>query len=178
MIGGSSHQNEKERKMELSKKMQDALNEQIKEELASAYIYLSMAAYCESINLPGFARWMRMQTNEEMEHAMKFYGYIHDRGGRVILQAIDQPPIEFNGPTDVFEKTLAHEQYITGCIHNLYGMAAEGKDYASLGVLQWFVDEQVEEEQSATEILDVLKMVGDKGQGLIMLDRELARRGD
>jgi ferritin len=163
--------------MELSKEMQDALNEQIKEELASAYIYLSMAAYCESINLPGFAHWMRVQTNEEMEHAMKFYGYIHDRGGRVVLQAIPQPPIEFNGPTHVFEKTLAHEQYITGRIHNLYGMAVEEKDYASLSVLQWFVDEQVEEEQSATQILEVLKMIGDKGQGLIMLDRELAHRG-
>jgi ferritin len=164
--------------MELSKKMQDALNEQIKEELASAYIYLSMAAYCESINLGGFAHWMRAQTNEEMEHAMKFYGYIHDRGGRVVLEALDQPPIEFDGPTDVFEKTLAHEQYITGRIHMLYGMAVEEKDYASVGALQWFVDEQVEEEKTATEILEYLKMIGDKGQGLIMLDRHLASRGE
>jgi ferritin len=164
--------------MELSKTMQDALNEQIKEELASAYIYLSMAAYCESINLPGFAHWMRDQSNEEMAHAMKFYGYIHERGGRVVLQAIEQPPVEFDGPIGVFEKTLAHEQYITGRIHKLYGMAVEEKDYASLGVLQWFVDEQVEEESSATEILELLKMIGDKGQGLIMLDRQLARRGE
>ena len=163
--------------MELSKKMQDALNEQITEELASAYIYLSMAAYCESINLPGFAAWMQAQSGEEMEHAMKFYGYINDRGGRVTLHALEQPPTEFGGPTDVFEKTLAHEQYITGCIHKLYGMAAEEKDYASLGILQWFVDEQVEEEKSATEILELLKMIGDKGQGLIMLDRQLAQRG-
>jgi ferritin len=164
--------------MELSKTMQDALNEQIKEELASAYIYLSMAAYCESINLPGFAHWMRDQSNEEMAHAMKFYGYIHERGGRVVLQAIEQPPVEFDGPIGVFEKTLAHEQYITGRIHKLYGMAVEEKDYASLGVLQWFVDVQVEEESSATEILELLKMIGDKGQGLIMLDRQLARRGE
>jgi ferritin len=164
--------------MELSKTMQDALNEQIKEELASAYIYLSMAAYCESINLPGFAHWMRGQSNEEMEHARKFYGYIHERGGRVVLQAIDQPPIEFEGPISVFEKTLAHEQYITGRIHKLYGMAVEEKDYASLGILQWFVDEQVEEESTATEILELLKMVGEKGQGLIMLDRQLAQRGE
>jgi ferritin len=163
--------------MELSKKMQDALNEQIKEELASAYIYLSMAAYCESINLPGFAAWMEAQSGEVMEHAMKFYGYIHDRGGRVTLHALEQPPTEFGGPTDVFEKTLAHEQYITGRIHKLYGMAAEEKDYASLGILQWFVDEQVEEEKSATAILEVLKMIGDKGQGLIILDRQLAQRG-
>ena len=163
--------------MELSKKMQDAVNKQINEELASAYIYLSMAAYCESINLPGFARWMRAQTNEEMAHAMKFYGFVHSRGGRVILEAIEKPPIEFDGPTDVFEKTLAHEQYITGCIHNLYGMAVEEKDYASLSTLQWFVDEQVEEEETASGILELLKMTGDKGQGLLMLDRQLGGRG-
>jgi ferritin len=164
--------------MELSKKMQDALNDQIREEMASAYIYLSMAAYCESISLPGFAHWMVAQSQEELEHAMKFYGYIHDRGGRVVFQALEQPPAEFDGPTAVFEKTLEHEQYITGRIHDLYAMAVEEKDYASLSVLQWFVDEQVEEEQSATEILDLLKRVGDKGQGLIILDRQLAQRGD
>jgi ferritin len=163
--------------MELSKKMQDALNEQIREELASSYIYLSMAAYCESISLPGFAHWMRVQSNEELEHAMKFYDYIHDRGGRVVLQAIEQPPAEFEGPLGVFEKTLAHEQYITGRIHKLYGMAIEENDYASMGILQWFVNEQVEEEKTATEILGLVKMVGDKGQGLIMLDRHLASRG-
>ena len=163
--------------MELSKKMQDALNEQIREELASSYIYLSMAAYCESINLPGFANWMRAQSNEELEHALKFYGYIHDRGGRVLLQAIEQPPAEFEGPLGVFEKTLEHEQYITGRIHKLYGMAVEENDYASLSTLQWFVNEQVEEEKSAGEILEMLKMIGAKGQGLIMLDRQLAQRG-
>jgi ferritin len=162
--------------MELSKKMQDALNEQIKEELASAYIYLSMAAYCESINLSGFARWMQAQSNEEMEHAMKFYGYVHERGGRVVLEALEQPPVGFDGPVDVFEKTLAHEQYITGRIHNLYALATEEKDYASLGLLQWFVDEQVEEESTAGEILETLKMIGDKGQALYMLDRQLGSR--
>jgi ferritin len=163
--------------MELSEKMLQALNDQIREELYSSYIYLAMAAYCESINLPGFAHWMRVQTQEEMDHAFKFYGYIHDRGGRVVLQAINQPPAEFGGPTDVFAKTLEHEQYITGRIHMLYGMAIEDKDYASQGFLQWFVDEQVEEEKNATEILALLKMAGDKGQGLIMLDRHLASRG-
>ena len=163
--------------MELSKSMQDALNKQINEELASAYIYLSMAAYCESINLPGFARWMRAQTNEEMEHAMKLYGFVHSRGGRVVLEAIEKPPVEFDGPVDVFEKTLAHEQYITGCIHNLYGMATEEKDYASLSTLQWFVDEQVEEEETASGILDTLKQIGDKGHALFMMDRHLGQRG-
>lgn len=162
--------------MELSKKMQDALNEQIKEEMASAYIYLSMAAYCESINLSGFAGWMQAQSNEELAHAMKFYGYIHERGGRVVFEALEQPPVEFAGPVDVFEKTLAHEQYITGRIHKLYGMATEEKDYASLGLLQWFVNEQVEEESTAGEILEMLKMIGDKGQALFMLDRHLGSR--
>ena len=162
--------------MELSKAMQDALNEQIREELASAYIYLSMAAYCESINLRGFAHWMQAQSNEEMAHAMKFYGYVHERGGRVVLEALEQPPIEFEGAVDVFEKTLAHEQYITSRIHKLYAMAAEENDYASLSILQWFIDEQVEEESSAGEILDILKMIGDKGQALFMLDRQLAAR--
>jgi ferritin len=153
-----------------------ALNEQIKEEMASAYIYLSMAAYCESINLPGFARWMQAQSNEEMEHAMKFYGFINERGGRVVFEALEQPPVEFDGPVDVFEKTLAHEQHITGRIHDLYALAAEEKDYASLGILQWFVDEQVEEESTAGEILDQLKMIGVKGQALFMMDRHLGSR--
>ena len=163
--------------MELSKKMQDAINEQIKEELFSAYIYLSMAAYCESINLSGFAAWMQAQSQEEMEHAMKFYGFVHDRGGRVILQALDQPPAEFDGPLGVFEETLKHEQYISGRILKLYAMAVEEKDYASLSTLQWFVDEQVEEEKTATEILELVKTIGDHNQGLIMLDRQLAQRG-
>jgi len=162
--------------MELSKKMQDALNEQIKEELASAYIYLAMAAYCESINLSGFARWMQAQSNEEMTHAMKFYGYVHERGGRVVLEALEQPPVEFDGPVHVFEKTLAHEQYITSRIHNLYALATEEKDYASLGLLQWFVNEQVEEESTAGEILNTLKMIGDKGHALYMMDRQLGSR--
>ena len=163
--------------MELSKKMQDALNEQIREEMASAYIYLSMAAYCESLDLGGFAGWMVAQSQEELNHAMKIYEYIHDRGGRVIFQALEQPPAEFNGPVDVFVKTLEHEEYITSRIHNLYGMAVAENDYASQSMLQWFVDEQVEEEKTASDILAMLKMIGDKGQGLIMLDRQLAQRG-
>lgn len=164
--------------MEISKKMQDALNDQIREELYSAYIYLGMAAYCESINLQGFAHWMKVQSQEELGHALKFYEHIHDRGGRVILQALNQPPAEYQGPTDVFAKTLEHEQYITGCIHRLYALAVEEKDYASLGLLQWFVDEQIEEEKNATEILNLLKMAGEKGQALVMIDRQLAQRGD
>lgn len=161
----------------LSREMQDAINEQINKELYSAYMYLSMAAYCEDANLPGSARWMRAQANEEMEHAMKFFDYVNERGGRVILKAIDQPSVEFQGLLDVFERTLEHEQYVTSLIHNLYTLALEEKDYASQSFLQWFIDEQVEEEASATEIVETLKMIGDKGHALVMLDRQLGSRG-
>ena len=160
----------------LSQTVQNAINEQIKNELYSAYLYLSMSAYCESINLPGFAHWMRTQAQEEMDHAMKFYGFIHDRGGRVILQAIDQPPVEFKSPLDVFEKTLEHEQKVTGMIHDLYALAVQEQDYAGQIFLQWFVTEQVEEENSATQIVEMLKMIGDQRQALLMLDRELGVR--
>jgi ferritin len=161
----------------LSRKMQDAINEQINKELYSAYMYLSMAAYCEDANLPGSAHWMRAQANEEMEHAMKFFGYVNERGGRVILKAIDQPSVEFQGLLDVFERTLEHEQYVTSLIDNLYTLALEERDYASQSFLQWFIDEQVEEEASATEIVETLKMIGDKGHALVMLDRQLGSRG-
>jgi len=159
-----------------SAKMQQTMNDQIKYELESAYIYLSMAAYFESINLPGFAHWMRIQTGEEQEHAMKFFDFIYDRGGRVVLQAIPQPPADFASPLDAFEKALAHEQKVTGLINDLYALAVEEKDYASQTFLQWFVDEQVEEEKSAGDIVEMLKMIGDKGQALFMADRQLAQR--
>jgi ferritin len=160
----------------LNKKVQDAMNEQIKNELYSAYLYLSMSAYCEEANLPGFAHWMRLQAQEEVSHAMKFYHFIYERGGRVVLQAIDQPPAEFQSPLDVFEQTLGHEQKVTAMINDLYALAVQEKDYASQAFLQWFVTEQVEEEDSATQILETLKMIGDKGHALIMLDRQLASR--
>jgi ferritin len=163
--------------MELGKKMQDAINDQIKEELFSSYIYLSMAAYFESVDLPGFAHWMRVQSREELDHALKFFDFVNERGGRVELKALDQPPVEYSGPIAVMEKTLEHEQYITSRIHDLYSLAVEEKDYASFSTLQWFVDEQVEEEETAGGILELLKAVGDKGQGLIMVDRKLAARG-
>lgn len=155
----------------------NAMNEQLKNEFYSAYLYLSMSADCESINLPGFANWLRMQSQEEVDHAMKFYEFLCDRGGRVVLQAIEQPPTEFDGSLDVFQRTLEHEQKVTGLIHDLYALAVQDKDYASEVFLQWFVAEQVEEEKSASEILETLKVVGEKGQALVMLDRQLARRG-
>ena len=160
----------------LSKKMQDAMNEQINKELYSAYLYLSMSAYCESINLSGFGHWMRAQAGEEQEHAMKLYGFICDRGGRVELQAIDQPPVEFKSAIDVFEQTLKHEEFVTSLINDLYVLAIQEKDYASQIFLQWFVTEQVEEEKGAGEILERLRMIGDKAQGLILMDRQLAAR--
>jgi ferritin len=160
-----------------SKAVKDAMNRQIQHELYSAYLYLSMSAYCEAQNLPGFAHWMRLQAQEEVEHAMKFYNFVYDRGGRVTLLAIDQPPTEFQSPLDVFEKTLEHEQKVTGMIHDLYALAVQEKDYPSQVFLQWFVDEQVEEEKSAADIIEMLKRVGDHGPALIMLDRELAKRG-
>lgn len=162
----------------LSETMQAAMNAQIKNELYSGYLYLSMAAWAEGQNLPGFAHWMMVQAQEELGHAMKFYEFIHDRGGRVELQAIDQPPVAFAGPTDLFEKTLAHEKQVTARIHNLYKTAQEEGDFASVAFLQWFVTEQVEEERNAEQILALLKMAGEKGQALIMLDRSLAQRGE
>jgi ferritin len=160
----------------LNQTVQNAMNEQIKNELYSAYIYLSMSAYFESTNLPGFANWMRMQEQEEKMHAMKFYDFIHERGGRIVLQAIDQPPVKFESPLDVFEKTLEHEQKVTAMINDLYALTVQEKDFASQIFLQWFITEQVEEEDNANRIIEMLKMIGDSRHGLLMLDRELAGR--
>ena len=162
----------------LSRTVQEAMNEQIKNEFYSAYQYLSMAAYCESVNLPGFARWMRMQAREEVEHAMKLYDFILDRGGRVLLQAMDQPVADFGSPLEVFEQALEHEQRVTAMINGLYGLAVKENDYASQTFLQWFVTEQVEEEKNAGDVVETLKMIGDKSEALFLLDRELGGRGN
>ena len=160
----------------LSKKMFDALNNQVNAEFYAAFIYLSMATHFEDQNLPGFAHWMGEQYKEEVEHAMKIYGYINDRGGRVIIKAIDQPPVDFSSPLDVFQKALEHEVKVTGMINNLMDIAEEKKDRATRVFLHWFIEEQVEEEKNASEIIETLKMIGDKGHALIMLDRQLAQR--
>ncbi len=160
----------------LSKKLLGEMNEQIKHELYSAYLYLAMAAHSEAHNLPGFAHWMKAQAQEEMGHAMKFFEFIHDRGSGVILQAIDQPPAEFASPTAIFQATLEHEQKVTARINLLYAIASDEKDYASQTFLQWFITEQVEEEKNATQILDTMKMAGEKGTALFMLDRQLGSR--
>ena len=159
-----------------NKKIQNAINDQIQRELESAQIYLSMAAYFDSVNLPGFAQWMKMQFQEEQAHAFRFYDYVFDRGGQVILQALGQPPTEFQSPLDVLEQTLAHEQKVTGHINDLYALAVEEKEYSSQIFLQWFIEEQVEEEKSAGDIIALLERVGDNEQALMMLDRELGQR--
>ncbi|MBN1483464.1 MAG: ferritin [Chloroflexia bacterium] len=160
----------------MSQQLLDEMNLQINKELYSAYLYLAMAAHADAVNLPGFAHWMKLQAQEEMEHALKFYDFINNRGGRVVLEAIEQPQVEFESPLDMFEQTLEHEQYVTSRIHHLYELAVADKDYASQVFLNWFVEEQVEEEASAGEILETLRMVGEKGQALVMLDRQLASR--
>lgn len=160
----------------LSKKLEKALNEQITHELESAYVYLSMCAYFEAQNLLGMAHWMRLQAQEEVGHAMKIFGFINDRGGRVELGAIAKPPVEFKSPLEVFQKALAHERKITGLINQLYDLADDEDDYPTEVMLQWFIDEQVEEEKSAQEVIDHLKLIGESGAGIFMLDRQLGER--
>jgi ferritin len=160
----------------LSKVVEDAINEQIKNELYSAYLYLAMSAHFEVANLPGFAHWMRLQSQEEVEHAMKFFDYVNERGGRVVLQVIDQPPVEFKLPLDIFQQALEHEQKVTGMINNLYALAVKENDYPTQVMLQWFIEEQVEEEKSAGDVVEQLRMIGDHTQGLFMLDRQLGAR--
>ncbi|MFW6012831.1 MAG: ferritin [Candidatus Bipolaricaulota bacterium] len=160
----------------LNERIETAFNEQIAAELYSAYIYLSMAAYCEDENLGGFAHWLQLQADEEVDHAMRLFNFILERGGQVELLPIDKPPKDFNSPLDVFEKALDHERKITGKIENLYQLALEEEDYAAQVFLQWFIDEQVEEEASAEEIVEKLKMVGDKKHVLLSIDRDLGQR--
>jgi len=159
-----------------SKAVHDKMNDQIQAEMYSAYLYLSMAAQFETQNLPGFANWMRKQAKEELEHGLKFFDFVNERGGAVMLKAIEQPPTSFGSPTDVFKAVLTHEQLVTSLIEGVYEVAVQEKDYASQIFLNWFVSEQVEEEKHATGILETLKMAGDKGNALIMLDRALGQR--
>jgi ferritin len=162
--------------MMLSKKMETTLNKQINAELWSAYLYLSMSAYFESINLGGFANWMKVQAQEEVDHAMKFYHHIHERRGRVILSAIAAIPTTWKSPLHAFEEAFKHEQKVTAMIENIATIAAAEKDYAATSMLQWFHDEQVEEELSTDTIVQKLKMIEKSTGGLFMLDRELAKR--
>jgi ferritin len=160
----------------IKKKMQDALNKQINEELFSAYLYQSMAAFFEEKNLKGFSNWMNVQAKEELTHAMRIYDYLFERGGRVILQAIKAPANDWKSPLAAFEEAYKHEQHITGCINKLVDMAIGLSDHASNNMLQWFVAEQVEEEASVDEVVQNLKLVGDDGGGLFLIDQELGNR--
>ena len=160
----------------ISKKMEQALNSQVNAEMYSAYLYLSMESYFKSMNLNGFAGWMRAQTQEEMMHAMKIYDFINERGGRVLLKAIDGPQTKWDSPLVVFEAVLKHEQKVTGLINDLVDLAIQEKDHATNSFLQWFVTEQVEEEASADEALQQLKMMENAPGGIFMLDRELGQR--
>jgi ferritin len=160
----------------LTEKMAEALNKQINNEIYSAYLYLSMSAHSTFIGLKGFANWFMVQYQEEMVHAMKIYDYINAQGGQVKLMAIAQPPAEFGSPLDMFEKTLQHEKFVTKSINDLVDLAIEEKAHATNIFLQWFVTEQVEEEANDNEIIAKLKLVGKEGNGLFMIDKELAAR--
>ncbi|MCP4581066.1 MAG: ferritin [candidate division Zixibacteria bacterium] len=160
----------------ISKKMEGALNGQIQEEFYSAYLYLSMSAWFETKNLKGFANWMKIQNLEEQMHAIKIFDYINERGGNVQLQNINKPQNEWNSPLEAFEAAYKHEQHISGCFNDLVHLAMEEKDRASQIFLDWFVNEQVEEEATADEIVQQLRIIGDNGHGLLMIDRELGAR--
>ena len=160
----------------LSKKLKDAINEQINREFYSEYLYLSMEAYCRSIDLDGVANFFHVQTLEEHSHGMKMYNFLIDRGARVTLKKIDAPQTEFKSVIELFEKTLEHEKFVTKCIDDLMDIAVKENDHAVVSFLKWFVDEQVEEESTDLRILNRLKLVKGEGHGLLMIDSELAAR--
>ena len=160
----------------LSKKMEKAINQQINAEMYSSYLYLSMATYFESKSLGGFSNWMRQQAQEELFHGMKMFDYVCERGGQVTLKAIDKPPSKWSSPLNAFENVLSHEQKVTGLINNLVNLALEERDHATNIFLQWFVSEQVEEEDTAGGLVDKLILIGKDANGLFMLDSELATR--
>lgn len=162
--------------MAVNAAVQDAFNRHINAEFFSSYLYLSMATYCESIDLPGFAHWMRMQSREEYGHAMKLLTYLEDRDGRVTLLPIAQPPVEFASIEDVMRQTLAHEQHVSELINGLYATAAEAGDFASQVMLQWFVNEQVEEEKTVRDVIADLDKVSGRSDALLLLDREMGAR--
>jgi len=160
----------------MPKAVLEALNDQIKYEFASSHYYLAMSAYFESVSLPGFAHWMRVQSQEEAAHALKLFDYVHERGGRVLLKEIPAPQTKFASPHAAFDGYLEHEKKVTALINDLYETAVKAKDYATQVMLHWFIKEQVEEEKTGMEIIDQLKMVGENKTALLMLDRQLNAR--
>ena len=160
----------------ISDKMTEALNDQINKELYSSYLYLSMSSYAAHIGLPGVANWFYVQAQEELSHVERFYAYINSQGQRVILGAIEKPESDFTSALAMFEAALEHEQFVTGRVNDLVNLAVEERDHASQIFLQWFVTEQVEEEENASDIIAKLRLAGDQGGGLFMIDKELASR--
>jgi ferritin len=160
----------------MKEKMQEAINEQINAEIYSAYLYYSMASYFESLSLKGFAHWMRLQVLEELTHAQKFTAFAHDRGAKVVMRQVEGPPSEWASPLEAFESTYRHEQEVTSRINRLVDLALKESDHATYNFLQWFVGEQVEEEASADEIVQKLKLVGKAEGGLFLVDQELSQR--
>ncbi|MDP8232161.1 MAG: ferritin [Candidatus Zophobacter franzmannii] len=160
----------------ITKKLEKEMNDQINREFYSAYLYLSMSAWFKEQNFDGFANWMNVQYQEESFHAMKLFEYVVERGGKIVLQQIDQPDNEFESVTKIFELTLEHERFITGCINNLMNVAIEEKDHAAKSFLQWYIDEQVEEEANADKLLQTIKMVKANPHTLYMMDKELTTR--
>ena len=156
--------------------IQSALNDQINNEFYAAYLYLSMAGFFQEKNLSGFAHWMRLQREEEIAHGMKIFDFVYDRHGRVELRALEQPPAAFDSPLDVMEQALEHEREVTARINELYELAVAESDYPTQALLQWFILEQVEEEASALQIVEQLRMIADSTAALLMLDRELGSR--
>lgn len=157
-------------------KMADALNTQVNKEMYSGYLYLAMSAQATHLGYNGVANWFKVQTQEEMTHAMKMYDYLNSQEAKVTLLAIDKPSGEYTSIQEMFEKTLEHEKLVTSLIHNLVKISRDEHDYASEIFLQWFVTEQIEEEENATEILNNLRMMGDKGEGVFMIDKDLGSR--
>ncbi len=160
----------------ISKRLEEAINAQINAEMWSAYLYLSMSSYCYNAGYTGMANWFAIQFKEEQDHAQIFINYLQSRGGRVLLRAIDAVDTEWASPLAAFEHTLQHEEKVTSLINNLMAIAVEEKDFASQSRLQWFIDEQVEEEENATDIIQKLRMLNGNGYGMYQLDQELAAR--
>ena len=156
--------------------VQDAFNEQIKNELFSGYLYLAMSAHLGHENFPGFAHWMRLQAEEELAHAMRLFDYVHRRGGRVELRGIEAPTTDFGGPLSLFESVLEHEQAVTGMINGLFELSGKAGDWAAQQELQWFIAEQVEEEDSASTARDQVRMAGEDQAALLMLDHQFGSR--
>lgn len=160
----------------LTPKIEEALNAQINAEMWSAYLYLSMAAYCHSIGQPGMGKWFEVQFKEEQDHAKILFNYVISRNGKITLKPIDAVPTEWHSVLNVFESTLRHEQKVTEMINKLFALTAEENDYATQSMLKWFIDEQVQEEEEAQTIIDNIRMINDNGYGIYMLDKELGQR--